>query len=279
MTELGTSRHAAGVVIRNLLGIAEFEAAVDLQKEVWSFADRDLVPISELIAADHNDGIVLGAFDGDRLVAFCFSFVGRRLGRFIQYSRMLAVSPDQQRKGLGAALKLEQKRVALEKGYTRMEWTFDPLEARNSTLNLRRLGARVRSYYVDLYGTRSSRFDLGVPTDRFLAEWDLMEDLGLTGEARRSAHHEAVPAFEIVTKAEWQAPGELSLDLDAFAVTIPVPIRFQPIRERSTDLALAWRMAVRSAAETLFAGGYSVVDFVPEFSGRPDFGAHVLVRE
>jgi predicted GNAT superfamily acetyltransferase len=279
VTEVGASRHGAGVVIRNLQGIAEYEAAVDLQKDVWHFADRDLVPISELIAADHNDGIVLGAFDGDRLVAFCFSFVGRRLGRVIQYSRMLAVSPDQQRRGLGAALKLEQKRVSLEKGYTAMEWTFDPLEARNSTLNLRRLGARVRAYYVDLYGTRSSRFDLGVPTDRFLAEWDLAEDLDLTGEARRTAHREAVPAFDIVAKGEWHLPGEPSLDLEAPAITIPVPVRFQAIREGSADAALAWRLAVRSAALTLFADGYAAVDFVPELPGRPGFGAHVLVRE
>jgi predicted GNAT superfamily acetyltransferase len=270
--------HGPGVVIRRLSGVDEFDAAVDLQKEVWRFSDRDLVPLSELIAADLNDGIVLGAFEEERLEAFCFSFVGRRAGNFLQYSRMLAVRPGRQGRGMGAALKLEQKRMALEKGYTRMEWTFDPLEARNATLNLRRLGACVRKYYDDLYGSRTSQFDLGVPTDRFLAEWDLLEDLSVTGEARRLAHRAAAPAFEVLTHGPFPVPGEVNVDLDAATVTIPVPQVFQRIREGSHEAALAWRMAVRVAAQTLFAAGFSAVDFVPELPGWPGFGAHVLVR-
>jgi predicted GNAT superfamily acetyltransferase len=276
----GSSSSMAGVVIRSLSGAAEFEAAVDLQKSVWHFADRDLVPLSELVAAGHNDGIVLGAFEADRLIAFLFSFVGRRAGHYLQYSRMLAVLPDRQGFGLGATMKEEQKRIALAKGYTRMEWTFDPLEVRNASLNLRRLGARVRTYYRDLYGQRSSRFDLGVPTDRFLAEWDLTEDLGATGEARRSAIARAVPAFEVERRGEIDWPGEFGgIPVGAAALSIPVPSRFQTIRESSTEAALAWRMAVRAAAEAAFAAGYVAVDCVARLEGREGLGAHVLVRE
>src|SRR5512140_358864 len=192
-----------------------------------------------MIAADHNDGIVLGAFEGELLVAFCFSFVGRRGGRLMQYSRMLAVHPERQGQGLGVALKLEQKRVALEKGYAWMEWTFDPLEARNAMLNLRRLGARVHNYYRDLYGTRSSQFDLGVPTDRLVAEWDLTEDLNVTGEARRAAHRNAAAAFSVERAGgetgDVPRPGPVVIDPDAVAILIPVPARFQMIRETSHD--------------------------------------------
>ena len=36
-----------------------------------------------------------------------------------------------------------------------------------------RLGAIVRSYFVDFYGVSSSRLQAGLPTDRLLAEWEL----------------------------------------------------------------------------------------------------------
>jgi predicted GNAT superfamily acetyltransferase len=268
-----------GVTIRPLSGASEFEAAVDLQKSVWDFADRDLVPLSELVAADHNDGIVLGAFVDERLVAFLFSFVGRRAGNYLQYSRMLAVHPDRQGLGLGAVMKQEQKRIALEKGYTRMEWTFDPLEVRNGSLNLRKLGARVRTYFRDLYGQRSSRFDLGVPTDRFLAEWDLAEDLNVTGKARRRAIESAVAAFEVERRGDMDWPGKFRGLPEMGALTIPVPSRFQTIRESSNEAALAWRLAVREAAEAAFAGGFVAVDCVARLAGVEGLGAHVLVRE
>lgn len=268
----------SAIIIRPLRTHPEYQAAVDLQKAAWGFADRDLVPHSELVAAVHNDGIVLGAFDDGRLVAFVFSLVGRRDGRFHQYSRMLAVDPERQGQGLGAALKMEQRRVAIERGYTWMEWTFDPLEARNAGLNLRRLGARVRTCFRDLYGPRSSRFDLGVPTDRFLAEWDLAEDLALTGEARRAAHRDAGRAFEVV-RGTLPEPGPLSIDPAARAILIPVPSEFQPIREASLETSLKWRLAVREAAETALAAGLAAVDFLPELPGAPGFGAHVMARE
>ncbi len=267
--------------VRALDTVSDITKAVELQRTVWRAADIDVVPVTEIIAAAHNDGIVIGSFDGDDLTGFAFSMVGRRNGRFLQYSRMLAVHPDRRGQGLGALLKLEQKRIAVEKGYTWMEWTFDPLEARNARLNLRRLGARVRHYHVDYYGTRSSQFDLGVPTDRFLAEWDLAEDIERTGPARRAAARDAVPAFEVLDVDAVPRPGppaEVSRTSGA-ALLIPLPSRFQPIRESSTELAIAWRLAVREAARAAFANGYAVVDFLPDLPGAPGCGAHVLVRE
>lgn len=270
----------AAARIRPLNSVAELQRAVDLQKEVWQPEDRDLVPVTEMVAAVHNDGIALGAFDGEELLGFLFSMVGRRNDRYLQYSRMLAVHPRAWGRGLGAALKLEQKRIALQRGYTWMEWTFDPLEARNASLNLRRLGARVRVSHRDYYGTRTSQFDRGVPTDRFLAEWDLREDLAATGEARRAAHARGVTAFRVTTDAQGlPVPGTVRLDLTAPVLLVPVPMPFQPIRERHTPLALAWRLAVRESAEAAFDAGYHAVDLAPNLPGLPGCGAHVFVPE
>jgi GNAT superfamily N-acetyltransferase len=45
---------------------------------------------------------------------------------------MLAVREGYRNRGLGAQLKLEQRREALKRGIRHMEWTFDPLEIKNA---------------------------------------------------------------------------------------------------------------------------------------------------
>ena len=54
--------------------------------------------------------------------------------------------------GLGRALKLFQRELAMGQGYDLIEWTFDPLEIKNAFFNLERLGAVVRRYVVNHYG-------------------------------------------------------------------------------------------------------------------------------
>lgn len=268
------------VDLRLLTDVVDLQLCVDLQQAVWQPEARDLVPVTELVAAAHNDGMVLGAFTERRLLGFLFSMVGRRGGRFHQYSRMLAVDPTMRGLGLGAALKLEQKRISLERGYEWMEWTFDPLEARNASLNLRRLGARVRRQHLNYYGGRTTLFDRGVPTDRFLAEWDLREDLEATGPARRAAWRAGAACYPVsLNAANLPVPGSVRVDTGAPTLLIPVPMPFQPIRETDGDLALAWRLAVRDAAAAAFAAGYHAVDLVPLVDTLAGCGAHVLVPD
>lgn len=266
--------------IHRLTSLEQLQRAVDLQKVVWEPEDRDLVPVTELVAAAHNGGMVLGALAGEQLIGFLFSMVGRRGGRYYQYSRMLAVDPAARGLGLGAELKLEQKRIALEMGYDWMEWTFDPLEARNASLNLRRLGARVRLQHPNYYGERTSQFDRGVPTDRFLAEWDLTEDLSRTGAARREAWRRGRSCYPVTRDArDLPVPGAVEVDTAAPVLLLPVPMPFQPIRETDVDLAIAWRLTLREAAATAFAAGYHGIDLAPQVPELAGCGAHVLVPE
>ena len=68
-------------------------------------------------------------------------------------------------------LKLEQRKEALGRGIQLIEWTFDPLEAKNAYFNVERLGAIARRYPPNQYGTTSSQLHGGLPTDRLVAEW------------------------------------------------------------------------------------------------------------
>ncbi len=159
------------VVLRSCQGIPELEACVGLQKEIWKFEDVDVVPLPLFVLAQKIGGQVLGAFDGDVLVAFAMAIPGIRAGHPYLHSHMLAVRERYRNAGLGRRLKLLQCREALKGGYDLIEWTFDPLEITNAHLNIARLGAVARRYNVNQYGCMSSALQGGLPSDRLVAEW------------------------------------------------------------------------------------------------------------
>jgi predicted GNAT superfamily acetyltransferase len=157
--------------IRRCTSPEEFAACVDLQKEVWQFADIDIVPIRMFSVADKIGGQVLGCFDGAKLVGFTLAIPGARNGRSYLHSHMLAVREGYRNHGIGRKLKLTQREEALKQGFELMEWTFDPLEIKNAYLNIDKLGAIARRYNINQYGTSSSPLQGGLPTDRLVAEW------------------------------------------------------------------------------------------------------------
>lgn len=159
------------LAIRRCHSPEDFAACVDLQKEVWQFADIDIVPIRMFSVADKIGGQVLGCFDGERLVGFTLAIPGARGGHSYLHSHMLAVREEYRNHGIGRKLKLAQRDEALKQGFALMEWTFDPLEIKNAYLNITKLGAIARRYNINQYGTSSSPLQGGLPTDRLVAEW------------------------------------------------------------------------------------------------------------
>jgi predicted GNAT superfamily acetyltransferase len=164
------------IVIRRCEGLDELRACVALQKDVWNFTDAELVPLRMFVVAEKVGGQVMGAFEGSEMVGFALSVPGTRSGHIYLHSHMLAVRKDYRNGGLGRRLKLLQREDALARGIELIEWTFDPLEIKNSFLNLVKLGAVVRSYAPNFYGVSSSRLHGQVPTDRLCAEWWLDSD-------------------------------------------------------------------------------------------------------
>jgi predicted GNAT superfamily acetyltransferase len=175
------------ILIRPCEGFEELSACVQLQVEVWGYGDRDVVPRRVFIVSKKIGGQVMGAFDtllpgasseGDpeNLVGFAMALPGITQGRPYLHSHMLAVNPEYRNRGIGRRLKLFQRDEALSREIRRMEWTFDPLEIKNSFLNVAKLGAVVRRYAPNFYGVSSSRLHGQVPTDRLYAEWWLDSD-------------------------------------------------------------------------------------------------------
>ncbi len=160
------------VEIRQLKQHSEFADAVRLQKEIWGFQDLELLPLRLFVVASKIGGQVLGAFDGLQMVAFCLCIPGLKGGaKAYLHSHMLGVLPAYRNTGLGRQMKWKQREFALAEGIDLIEWTFDPLELKNAFFNIERLGAIVRRYVHNQYGTTTSHLHGGLPTDRLTAEW------------------------------------------------------------------------------------------------------------
>ncbi len=159
------------LVLRSCHTVGEFRQALQLQQDVWNWTDIELVPVRLFVVGEKIGGHVLGAFDGNDMVAFAYGLPGVRGGHSYMHSHMLGVREDHRNTGLGKAMKMFQRDIALEQGFDLIEWTFDPLEIKNAYLNIEKLGAITRRYTVNQYGITTSPLQGGLPTDRLIAEW------------------------------------------------------------------------------------------------------------
>jgi predicted GNAT superfamily acetyltransferase len=193
-----------GVTIRKCRGLEEFQQCVALQREIWGEADLEVEPATMFVVAAHTGGQVLGAFDGERMVGYTLALAGLRDGVPYLHSHMTGVQKDYRDRGVGRMLKLFQRDEALGRGIRLIQWTFDPLEARNAHFNLNRLGAICRKYFRNLYGVTTSPLHRGLETDRLLAEWHL-------GTKRVVAAIEGLANDPVDAPARIELPAELEL--------------------------------------------------------------------
>jgi predicted GNAT superfamily acetyltransferase len=253
--------------LRDLDSHDDFAAVVRLQREVWGQYD-DVVPRSIFAVAVKTGGILVGADDdAGRLVAFVFSLPGLRHGRVVQWSHMLGVTPAARGQSLGLRLKLAQRERAVARGIDLIEWTYDPLVAGNARLNVHRLGCVVEAYLDDVYGPSTSPLHGGVPTDRFIASWNIASphvarrvEAGAI-VARDASVGLAPHVLRTREAAAFRAPhGEPDLSRDEPRLRVEIPADFTAMLAAAPDLALAWRHAARRVFHTYFARGYRVVD-------------------
>src|SRR5580704_18684392 len=140
------------VTIRKCESLEEMRACFALQKEVWKFADADLIPVRMFVVASKIGGQVIGAFVEEEIIGFALAIPGMRNGHCYLHSHMVGVREQYRNGGLGRRIKLYQREDALARGFELMEWTFDPLEIKNAYLNIEKLGAIARRYIVSATG-------------------------------------------------------------------------------------------------------------------------------
>jgi predicted GNAT superfamily acetyltransferase len=278
------------IVIRECAGLEELQACVDLQVETWGYDATDMMPRKAFLVMQKAGGQVIGAFDtelagkgmrdgnptrrgdgakafGDAnsMVGFALSLPGMKGGdkfpdsepRAYLHSHMLAVRDAYRNRGIGAQLKLEQRREALTRGIRHMEWTFDPLEIKNAFLNIHKLGAVACHYRENFYGVSSSRLQGGLPTDRLLAEWHLDSE-----------------RVKSILAGHGAATGPIEE-----RITVPASIYEWKASERYRDRALAVQLENRHRFQQAFSRGLAVLGFTRDAEGNGIFELGTPVRQ
>lgn len=239
MSEPSTAKISSGrpIECRLLATRREFEEAVGLQKRIWGFEDIELLPLRLFVVASKIGGHSFGAYDGEEMIGFCIAIPGLKSGGHnYLHSHMLGVLPGYDNRGVGRRLKLAQREDALARGVELMEWTFDPLELKNAYFNMERLGAIVRRYVDNQYGTTSSPLHGGLPTDRCVAEW------WMGSERVRGVLAWAPPARTVEER-------------------IGIPADIAALRRRDPKLARAIQKEAGDRFRECFARGLAVIGF------------------
>jgi predicted GNAT superfamily acetyltransferase len=217
-------------------------------------------------------GVVLGAIAKRKLLGFLYAFLARYHGRVVHWSHMMAVEKRSRGKGLGFRMKLAHRKLVLQEGIRSICWTYDPLQSRNAALNIARLGARVEEYLPDCYGRFPSVIEKGLPSDRFLVNWQI----GSAQVARRLRG-------PFLRHVNFNLPriNETRRNDDGFIVNraisfsfaeprllLEIPANSDEMRVRALKLARQWRLETRRMFQRAFESGCRVLDFVS--TGRGD---------
>ena len=231
------------IEIRGLTAHAEFQDAVRLQQQIWGVEEIELLPLRLFVVALKVGGQVFGAFDGQRMIGFCLAIPGLKPGglktggKSYLHSHMLGVLPEYRDAKVGKRLKLAQRDEALSRGIDLIEWTFDPLEVKNAFFNVERLGAIVRRYVFNQYGTTTSHLHGGLPTDRCIAEWWI-------GSPRAEAIIAGRP-----------------FERNPIEIRIAIPAEIAAIRSDDPKRAREIQQQASAEFQRAFDGGFAVIGF------------------
>ncbi|MBN6205887.1 hypothetical protein JYK21_05430 [Ralstonia pickettii] len=252
----------------------EMEQVQELEGKVWGM--NTVVPTHQTLTAVKNGGIIIGAFDGEQLIGFSYGFAGFQNGRSYFCSHMLGIDEAYRSQGIGEMLKQKQRDIAIEKGYSMMKWTYDPLETRNAYLNLTKLNGICTTYIENCYGEMQDGFNQGLPSDRFEIHWYLTSP-HVKGKLLPSIEKTITLNTLSLNKAGQPnfIGAEKGYALTGQAYSVAVPKDFQGLKTASQELAMDWRLQTRKLFQKLFHAGYAAI----QLKLRETHGEYIFVKK
>ncbi len=248
----------------------------DLQRTIWPESETDVVPLHMLITAVHNGGLVLGAFEDEKLIGFLFGFPGLEGTpdgpRPKHCSHMMGILPDHRDSGAGFALKRAQWQMVRHQGLDHITWTYDPLLSRNAHLNIAKLGAVCTTYRRAEYGEMRDGLNAGLPSDRFQLDWWINTRRVETRLGKRSRPTLKLDHINRAGLHPFYSPRPSTEGLPCPPEHVPpfddrlllaeIPNNFQDLKAKDFALARDWRFFTRELFETAFKANYIVTDFI-----------------
>ena len=231
---------AAGVTLRELHRLDEHQSAVDLLGRIWGRPDNPPIAPEMLRAFGKSGGYIAGAFDEEELVGVTVGFHASPELHAL-HSHIAGILPAVSGRSIGYAMKLHQRAWSIARGIPVIEWTFDPLVARNAYFNIRKLAAMPVEYLPNFYGIMGDGINGQDETDRLLIRWQLLDD-EVAGAALVGRAHPVDP----------HAAG---------CIRVAVPADIESLRREHPRRAREWRTRVREELGTALAHGGRIVGF------------------
>lgn len=283
------------IIIRSLETMEEIVATEEIQRVTWTMTDLDVIPAHAFHAMQHSGAVLLGAFDGDRLVGFTFGVLGTEenpqrvdqvaAARLKIYSVIAGVMPDYQSQDVGYRLKMAQRDFALRIGIRLITWTYDPLESLNARFNIGKLGAVCRRYLRHFHGDMTG-INNGLQTDRFEVEWWVTQNRVAARADKKWRPLRLEPLLAggalLVNEAAFNpagfpVPPANSISRPSNLMLVEFPADIQAIKRADLDLAVQWRMHTRDVFEGMFDSGFIITDFVPHEDERGNQRSYYLL--
>lgn len=246
-----------GLVVREAHDAAACHDIAQVLSTVWAKPDQPIIDPALLIAMTHAGNLgFLASCDGAPVGA-AVGFCGPPGMPF--HSHIVGLLPESTGRGLGRAIKLQQRAWCLERGIAVMTWTFDPLVGRNAFFNIERLGARPVEYLPEFYGAMNDSINSGQLSDRMLMRWDLTTEPPVHGEMPAPPGPDG--AHVAVADIDGRPSGYRAPPDTRAVVTLAVPRDIEGLRRKNAALAHEWRLQTRDAFAQLFAQGWAVTGF------------------
>lgn len=244
--------------LRLLHGPEEMSAASELVAQIWKVDNAQSHVSPELLTAfAHAGNYVAGGFRGEELMAVCVGFFYPPRENAL-HSHIAGVRPDAAGAGWGRALKHHQRDWCLERGVSRMTWTYDPLVARNAYFNIHKLGCDVEVYMPDFYGPMGDGLNHGQHSDRLMVAWRLDQPETQHAKMPQSLDGEG---SAVLRSVDGRPQLDLAQAATATRCTVQIPSDIEQLRRREPELGISWRLALRAALRGLLREGWRVVDF------------------
>lgn len=157
------------IEIRTLTTYKEMLETERLHRIVWRYPEPYSPKI--LLTISQTGGQIVGAYFKEKLVGFSFTLLARDKKGLYLRSQLLIVLKEFRGQNIGIFLRMAQGDYAKSGGINRIEWTFEPLQAKLGYFYIRKLGAIVKRYAPNLYNQPKDNSKRRLSKDRFYAEW------------------------------------------------------------------------------------------------------------
>ena len=250
----------------------------NLHKTIWDLQDIDVHPVHMLIGIQESNGLVLCAYDRSQPVGFLLAYCGITEDQDVYlHCHNLAVLKSFRNSGIGLQLLSAIRKHMLRHKVRIARATFDPLESANANFYIGKAGCISKNYIRNFYGAMTDQFNKGVPSDRLMIEYRLVNRL-FEVQSKKTQSNKRVKTLKISGN---QVLNKISIDDNGFLIPegtkflptslnlsetkqvfIQIPSNYQEMRDKNSGLALKWRFVLRELLEKCFELGMFICGFI-----------------